>query len=949
MKNIVKLTIATSIVASLSSCIDPIDLLDSTDNGGSGNPVSGNSVIANVNKGPVNGATCNLLKADGSTLTASVKSVAGKATFTNVPAYSDVMRAECSGGTYTDELDKSTKTLGNLKGATSRIDNTNQIITLSPITTAAYKKLDTAGSFGDVNAVITANKDIADELGLDGIDILAVLPTDISGGAVAGSDAAGKYALAITAMLQAVVNDTNTFSIDSYIDDMAVDFADGTLGTATTGAISKGMTDYINSAPTDSFPADVLEQIKKDIAANLGEDGAIESDGATPTLLKPDLNSFPALSNAGGLKDTAFSWIPMNVGGKVTTWSISSGSLQSGLNINSTTGEISGTPVGSGTDNISVLATNATGTDSFNLVITISADAASVPAPVIANAADVSYSAGSFITPIEFATTGGQITSCSETTSLLSALGLVVGSITDGSKCVITGKINSTAAASANAITIKATNGGGNDTASVNITVNAALAAPILANGTDQVATNGSAITAITFANTGGAMTSCTVAPALPTGLSINNTTCEITGTPSANQVLTAHTITGTNASGNDTASVNITVNAALAAPILANGTDQVATNGSAITAITFANTGGAMTSCTVAPALPTGLSINNTTCEITGTPSANQVLTAHTITGTNASGNDTASVNITVNAALAAPILANGTDQVATNGSAITAITFANTGGAMTSCTVAPALPTGLSINNTTCEITGTPSANQVLTAHTITGTNASGNDTASVNITVNAALAAPILANGTDQVATNGSAITAITFANTGGAMTSCTVAPALPTGLSINNTTCEITGTPSANQVLTAHTITGTNASGNDTATVNITVNSANVTKNSTPETSANGSTISFNVDGALSGSCDASDFALTASNALTAPTISSVACSGTTVVLTMSPNLASASAGATSESINIAFTKSASSVNLNNFTAVAITNSVTTDNCDVCRLDSADCPF
>jgi hypothetical protein len=45
-------------------------------------------------------------------------------------------------------------------------------------------------------------------------------------------------------------------------------------------------------------------------------------------------------------------------------------------------------------------------------------------------------------------------------------------------------------------------------------------------------ATIGSAITNITFNNSGGAIASCTAAPTLPAGLSINSTTCTISGTP---------------------------------------------------------------------------------------------------------------------------------------------------------------------------------------------------------------------------------------------------------------------------------------------------------------------------------------------------------------------------------------------------------------------------------
>jgi hypothetical protein len=56
------------------------------------------------------------------------------------------------------------------------------------------------------------------------------------------------------------------------------------------------------------------------------------------------------------------------------------------------------------------------------------------------------------------------------------------------------------------------------------------VSAPNLANAEYQAAVIGSAITDITFSNSGGAIASGTVAPTLPSGLSINSTTC--TGYP---------------------------------------------------------------------------------------------------------------------------------------------------------------------------------------------------------------------------------------------------------------------------------------------------------------------------------------------------------------------------------------------------------------------------------
>ena len=173
-------------------------------------------------------------------------------------------------------------------------------------------------------------------------------------------------------------------------------------------------------------------------------------------------------------------------------------------------------------------------------------------------------------------------------------------------------------------------------------------------------------------------------------------------------------------------------------APILADASAVTATENSAISPITFTNSGGAVSSCTVAPALPTGLSLADD-CQITGTPTVAQALTTYTVRGTNATGSDTATVSITLNAVLLAPTLADASAVIATENSVISPISFTNSGGAVSSCTVAPALPTGLSLADD-CQITGTPTVAQALTTYTVRGTNSEGSSDASVAITIGA-----------------------------------------------------------------------------------------------------------------------------------------------------------------------------------------------------------------
>jgi len=69
---------------------------------------------------------------------------------------------------------------------------------------------------------------------------------------------------------------------------------------------------------------------------------------------------------------------------------------------------------------------------------------------------------------------------------------------------------------------------------------------------------NGEA-TVIKFTSSGSAITSCTISPSLPTGLSLDSD-CTIRGTATVNQAPTSYVVTGSNASGRSDASIEIEV-----------------------------------------------------------------------------------------------------------------------------------------------------------------------------------------------------------------------------------------------------------------------------------------------------------------------------------------------------------------------------------------------------
>ena len=196
--------------------------------------------------------------------------------------------------------------------------------------------------------------------------------------------------------------------------------------------------------------------------------------------------------------------------------------------------------------------------------------------------------------------------------------------------------------------TVTATNVTGPATATVKITVNPAAPTNLVYPQTAITAIEGQAIATDTPTVT-GTVTSFSVSPALPTGLSFSTSTGAISGTPTAVSAQANYTVTATNVTGSTMATVQITVNLApptnLVYPqttITTMVTQTIATDTPTVT--------GTVTSYAVSPTLPAGLSLKTSTGAISGTATAVTAAATYTITATNSAGSTTAMVQITVN-----------------------------------------------------------------------------------------------------------------------------------------------------------------------------------------------------------------------------------------------------------------------------------------------------------
>jgi large repetitive protein len=498
--------------------------------------------------------------------------------------------------------------------------------------------------------------------------------------------------------------------------------------------------------------------------------------------------------------------------GTATYWLVDP-KLPAGLTLKATTGVISGTPTkSSSVAQYTITASNAYGSTTATISITVNEDP---PTALSYSTTSCMYTINEVITN-NTPTVTGTVTSWSISPALPSGLTL---NATTG---IISGTPNTLQSAKQYKIT--AINTYGSTTATISITVNLAPPSALSYSTTSCVYTKNLAIEENTPTYT-GTVTSWSVIPSLPEGLTLNTTTGVISGTPNTWQNTIQYTITAGNAYGSTTVTISITINLAAPKALSYSTTSCVYTINTVIPSNNPTVT-GTITSWMVNPALPSGLTLNTTTGVISGTPTVTQETTEYIIVASNPSGVVSATISITINLAAPTALSYSTTSCVYTRNEVITNNTPTVT-GTVTSWSVSPSLPAGLTLNTTTGVISGTPTATQSATNYTITATNSGGSTTATISITVNLAAPTALSYSTTSCVYTINLVITSNTPTIT-GTVTSWSVNPLLPAGLTLNTTNGIISGTPTATQSATNYTITATNSGGSTTATISITIN-------------------------------------------------------------------------------------------------------------------------
>jgi hypothetical protein len=176
----------------------------------------------------------------------------------------------------------------------------------------------------------------------------------------------------------------------------------------------------------------------------------------------------------------------------------------------------------------------------------------------------------------------------------------------------------------------------------------AATAAPSgLSYSSPQTYTVNLAVTPVT-PTVSGTVSSYSISPQLPAGLSLDATSGTVSGTPTAIAAQTNYTVTAANSAGSTTGTVSIAVNDVKPTLNYVSSNISLAT-GLTINKLVPQTTGGTITSWSVTPDLPAGLTLNTSDGSITGAPTAVSMAAAYTVSATNSGGAGTFALTIAV------------------------------------------------------------------------------------------------------------------------------------------------------------------------------------------------------------------------------------------------------------------------------------------------------------
>ncbi len=502
------------------------------------------------------------------------------------------------------------------------------------------------------------------------------------------------------------------------------------------------------------------------------------------------------------------------------TWGLTSGSpaLPTGLTLNASTGLISGVPTGTSSLNHTFTVTDETpptpqtATKTLQLII-----GAATPNLIISTSSPLPP--GTVTQPYNFplTSTGGTGTKTWDITS---------GSLPAGLSLSSSGVISGTPQATGTSSPTFRVRDSGNpqDTATKQISITIGLPAPptitttTLPNATFDVPYNQ------TLGITGGTppLVWGIIAGVLPAGLTIDSNQISFTPSATGSFTFTVRVTDATNQFDNQQLTLNII---APSPPTINSFTLPTGTVNQPYLNTQLTATGGALPyTWSVNPALPNGLDLNPSSGVISGTPlSGSNGVTSHTFTVADSTTpinqtNSTAPKSLTINANVTPVTITTSSLPNGTVGQAYSGQLTASGGTSPYNFSVdsGSSLPDGLFLSASGA-ITGTPTTSDTTSTTFMVEDSTLPNKqsaTRLISITINAA-PPPLTITTTSPLpnAKVGNVYGPVTLTATGGTppYSNWGITPTLPTGLTLDVLTGEISGTPDAgSEGTTTHTL-------------------------------------------------------------------------------------------------------------------------------------------
>jgi hypothetical protein len=538
-------------------------------------------------------------------------------------------------------------------------------------------------------------------------------------------------------------------------------------------------------------------------------DSSSSVQSATTTVSLPVVTPAPvtaplsitSASIPAGTIGSAYSTLLQSSGGTAPyAWSITAGGLPGGLSLSATTGLISGTPAAVGVTNFTAAiadSSNPAQTKSVPLTLVIAATplgitTSGLPSGTIGSAYTNLLQATGGIAPYAWSIASGSLPAG---LTLASATGIISGTPTTA------GTFSFTATA--------ADAGSPAQSKSVSLSIAIAPVTLTITSSTLPSATQNSSYFGSLQAFGGtGAYTWSIASGTLPAGLSLAPATGVISGTP------TSSGPTSFKVAISDAGSPVQSASATIALSIVAAGTPLAISSTALPTGkpnkaynATLNATGGTepYTWSITNGALPSGLTLTPATGAISGKATASSTTSLTFQVADSSITPQTQSVTLSLVIAPTAITITSSTLSSGTNGSSYSGLLQASGGTTPYTWSVtAGSLPAGLSLAPSSGLISGTPTATGT-SNFTVTIADA-GNQTASVATSIVVAAAAPstlAITTSSMPAGTNGSSYSNALQASGGTSPYAWSVtAGTLPAGLSLNQATGLISGTPITN---------------------------------------------------------------------------------------------------------------------------------------------------